>query len=238
MLPVFYRRLEKAIRAIGSSHILFLDGNKYSSDFSVFDPADPLPNCVYTTHDYALPGIAGDATEYPGTVRGEYFDRAVVEQIFLRPSSIRSRALDEDPRPWRRAHERSVAALFAHCFDETDGLFYDRDRTGAFVRVQSDVLLPVLACEIGDRAFFEASLRNYLLNTRKFFARYPFTSIALDDPRFSQDFSRNSWAGPSNFLSLLRAPHAFEHHGHHVELTWAASPVLAAVCRITASRRC
>jgi hypothetical protein len=140
--------------------------------------------------------------------------------------------LGEDPQPWRRAHERSVAALFAHCFDEADGLFYDRDRTGAFVRVQSDVLLRVLACEIGDRAFFESSLRNYLLNTRKFFARYPFTSIALDDPRFSQDFSRNSWAGPSNFLSLLRAPHAFEHHGHHVELTWAASPVLAAVCRM------
>ena len=141
--------------------------------------------------------------------------------------------LGEDPQPWRRAHQRSVAALFAHCFDETDGMFYDRDRTGALVRVQSDVLLRVLACEIGDSEFFESSLRNYLLNTRKFFAQYPFTSIALDDPRFSQDFSRNSWAGPSNFLSLLRAPHAFEHHGHHVELTWAMMPVLAAVCRMT-----
>jgi hypothetical protein len=139
--------------------------------------------------------------------------------------------LGEDPGPWRQASRRSVAALFEHCFDEADGLFYDRDATGAFVRVQSDVLLRVLACEIGDREFFESSLRRYLLNTRKFFARYPFTSIALDDPRFSQDFSRNSWAGPSNFLTLLRAPHAFEHHGHHVELTWALMPVLAAVCR-------
>jgi hypothetical protein len=103
-------------------------------------------------------------------------------------------------------------------------MFYDRDRTGAFVRVQSDVLLRVLACEIGDAAFFESSLRRYLLNTRKFFAQSPFTSIALDDPRFSQDFSRNSWAGPPNFLTLLRAPHAFEHHGHHVELSRALIP--------------
>ncbi|MBX6751395.1 MAG: cellulase family glycosylhydrolase [Micromonosporaceae bacterium] len=88
VLPVFYRRLEKAIRAIDNRHILFLDGNKYSSDFSVFDPADPLPNCVYTAHDYALPGIAGDATEYPGTVRGEHFDRGVVEQTFLRRTAF------------------------------------------------------------------------------------------------------------------------------------------------------
>jgi hypothetical protein len=88
VLPAFYRRLEQAIRAIDSRHILFLDGNKYSSDFSVFDPADPLPNCVYTAHDYALPGIAGDATEYPGTVRGEYVDRAVVEQTFLRRTAF------------------------------------------------------------------------------------------------------------------------------------------------------
>jgi endoglucanase len=84
VLPVFYQRLERAIRAVDPRHILFLDGNKYSSDFSVFDPADPLPNCVYTAHDYALPGIAADATEYPGTVRGEHYDRGVVEQTFLR----------------------------------------------------------------------------------------------------------------------------------------------------------
>ena len=82
VLPAFYARLEKAIRAVDPRHILFLDGNKYSSDFSVFK--DPLPNAVYTAHDYALPGIAGDATEYPGIVRGEHFDRSVVEQTFLR----------------------------------------------------------------------------------------------------------------------------------------------------------
>jgi endoglucanase len=84
VLPAYYQRLERAIRAVDPRHILFLDGNKYSSDFSVFDPGDPLPNCVYTAHDYALPGIAGEATAYPGTVRGEYFDRGVVEQTFLR----------------------------------------------------------------------------------------------------------------------------------------------------------
>ena len=83
LLP-FYERLEKAVRVIDPRHILFLDGNRYSTDFSAFDTrAEPLANTVYTAHDYALPGITS-ATEYPGVVRGEYFDRSVVEQTFLR----------------------------------------------------------------------------------------------------------------------------------------------------------
>jgi aryl-phospho-beta-D-glucosidase BglC (GH1 family) len=84
VLPVFYDRLEKAIRAVDSRHVLFLDGNKYSTDFSFLDSRpEPLPNTVYTAHDYALPGI-GSATAYPGTTRGEYFDRGVLEQTFER----------------------------------------------------------------------------------------------------------------------------------------------------------
>jgi hypothetical protein len=83
VLPVFYERLEKAIRQIDPRHVLFLDGNKYSTDFSAFDGRPALPNVVYTAHDYALPGITS-ATEYPGVTRGEYFDRSVLEQTFLR----------------------------------------------------------------------------------------------------------------------------------------------------------
>ncbi|GAA5064216.1 hypothetical protein HNP84_006885 [Thermocatellispora tengchongensis] len=77
----FYERLERAIRAVDPRHVLFLDGNRYASDFSAF--GEPLPNTVYAAHDYALPGIAAGG-EYPGVTRGEYFDRSVVEQTFLR----------------------------------------------------------------------------------------------------------------------------------------------------------
>lgn len=140
--------------------------------------------------------------------------------------------LGEDPAPWARKAEASRASLVENCYDAGDGMFYDRDSSGEFVRVQSDVLLRVLACEIGDAAFFARALRQYLLNTRKFFAGYPFTSLAMDDPRFDRDSTHNSWGGPSNFLSLVRAPHAFDFHGRHVELTWAMAPVLAAVCRM------
>lgn len=138
-----------------------------------------------------------------------------------------------DQKLWREKAGQSLDSLFRYCFDEADHFFYDRDANDAFVRVQSDVLLRVMACEVGDREFFDTMLRRYLLNTRKFFARFPFTSIALDDPRFNPFSSYNSWAGPSNFLSMIRAPHAFEHHHRYVELTWAIYPILSALNRAT-----
>ncbi|UXN72315.1 hypothetical protein N8D56_13130 [Devosia sp. A8/3-2] len=93
------------------------------------------------------------------------------------------------------------------------------------------MLLRVLACEVGDDAFFTAALSRYLLNTRKFFAKYPLTSIALDDPRFDPAYDYNSWCGPTNFLTLIRTPHAFEHHHRHVELTRILYPILSAQFR-------
>lgn len=137
--------------------------------------------------------------------------------------------LGEDGEPWYAASAASTAALYAQCFDAADGLFYDRDRRGAPVRIPSDVLLRVLACEVGDGAFFVSSLRRYLLNTRKFLAHHGFTSIAMDDPRFDPDPSRNSWGGPVNMLTLLRAPDPFEQHGHPAELAAVSMPVLAAL---------
>jgi len=136
--------------------------------------------------------------------------------------------LGHDPAPWRAAATASVDALFAQCYDETDGIFYDRDATGELRRVQSDVLLRVLECEIGDDTFFAAALERYLMHTGKFLAHYGFTSLALDDPRFDANAGRNSWGGPVNFLSLIRAPHPFEHHGRVAELALATTPVLAA----------
>lgn len=80
VLGPFYRRLERAIRAVDPDHILFLDGNRYSTQFDQL--GDPLPNTVYTAHDYALPGFV-DGGPYPGVSRGQYVDRDRVEETFL-----------------------------------------------------------------------------------------------------------------------------------------------------------
>ncbi len=174
------------------------------NDPTACDPNNPL-----------LPFVAPDLTATVACQRA-YLGRIADE-------------LGEDGSAWREKSARSTAALFTHCFDAADGFFYDLDRHGRHVTVQSDVLLRVLACEIGDDAFFAEALDRYLLNTRKFFAKYPFTSIALDDPRYDPAYDYNSWAGPTNFLSLIRAPHAFEVHHRHVELSFVLQPILSAL---------
>jgi len=80
VLGPFYRRLEKAIRAIDPEHILFLDGNRYSTQFDQL--GDPMPNTVYTAHDYALPGFV-DGGPYPGISRRQYVDHDFIERTFL-----------------------------------------------------------------------------------------------------------------------------------------------------------
>lgn len=139
---------------------------------------------------------------------------------------------------WSDKADQSLHSLFLHCYDKQDQFFYDVDRNGKFVRVQSDVLLRVLACEVGDDEFFKTALQQYLLNTRKFFAKYPFTSIAMDDPRFDPHSNYNSWSGATNFLSLIRTAHAFEHHHRYVELTWILQPIISAISRLTRFGQC
>lgn len=180
-------------------------------------PDSPFGNdpASYNKDNPLLPYVAPDLTANVACQR-RYLARMAEE-------------LGKSGADWRTKADASEKALFQYCYDSDDGFFYDLDRNEEHVKVQSDVLLRVLACEIGDDAFFTAALGRYLLNTSKFFAKYPFPSIALDEPRFSPAFDYNSWAGPTNFLSLIRAPHAFESHGRFVEFTWVINPTLSAL---------
>jgi aryl-phospho-beta-D-glucosidase BglC (GH1 family) len=76
----FYRRLVEAIRRVDDRHIMFLDGNTYSTEFDVF--AEPWDNTVYVCHDYAAPGL-GRGGDYPGTTDGRYYDKAALEAKYL-----------------------------------------------------------------------------------------------------------------------------------------------------------
>ncbi|MEU5030622.1 glycoside hydrolase family 5 protein [Streptomyces milbemycinicus] len=81
VLPAFYDRLATAIRSVDPHHILFLDGNHYSTEFDIF--GDPIENAVYTCHDYARAGFAR-STGYPGHTDGVWIDKEQVEEAFLR----------------------------------------------------------------------------------------------------------------------------------------------------------
>ncbi|KAJ1325301.1 cellulase family glycosylhydrolase [Microdochium nivale] len=56
-LLAWYVRVEAAIRTQDPEHMLFLDGNTYAMDFSAFAGTAPLPNTVYSCHDYSTLGF-------------------------------------------------------------------------------------------------------------------------------------------------------------------------------------
>ncbi|WP_091039088.1 MGH1-like glycoside hydrolase domain-containing protein [Glycomyces harbinensis] len=229
--PGFLERMYRAMARYDDWLVRFRDtrGTGGVEAFCAFDTGHDLSPRFWFAPDRAFRGDARrcdpDSPTLP-YVAPDLTANAACQRSYL---ARIAEALGEDPDPWRRKANRSIEALYEQCFDEDDGTFYDRDRNGAHVRVRSDVLLRVLACEIGDAAFFERALRDHLMNTRKFLSHFGFTSLAMDDPRFDADASRNSWGGPVNLLSMLRAPQAFEHHGRAAELAVVAAPVLAAL---------
>jgi aryl-phospho-beta-D-glucosidase BglC (GH1 family) len=79
----FYDRAVAAVRAVDPDHVIFLDGNRYATDFSPFVGMPLYPNTVYAVHDYHPPGFVYGGP-YPGVTRGVYVDRAYVESTFLR----------------------------------------------------------------------------------------------------------------------------------------------------------
>ena len=183
----------------------------------------------------------GDATRYDATSPLlPYIAPDLTANIACQRSYLARIAaeLGEDPEPWEKKAADSLTALRTQCYDPADDFYYDRAADQTLVRVQSDVLLRVLACEVGDHDEFVTQLSRYLLNTGKFCSHYGFTSLAMDEPRFDRDHQRNSWGGPVNFLSLIRAPHAFDHHGHHAELALTQRPVLAALARADRFPQC
>jgi endoglucanase len=81
----YYKRLYEAIRKIDPKHILFLEGNTYSTDFSIF--TEIWDNVVYANHDYAGPGFV-DGGPYPGVSRGRFVNRDTIEKDFVKKSEF------------------------------------------------------------------------------------------------------------------------------------------------------
>ncbi|MDR0959171.1 MAG: hypothetical protein LBM23_02260 [Propionibacteriaceae bacterium] len=183
----------------------------------------------------------GDAAIFDGTVAGlPYIAPDLTANVACQREHLGriSAALGEAAAPWSQLAEGSWSALLARCCDGSDGLFYDLDATESFVRVRSDVLMRVLACQPGARVDADALLASQLMNTRGFLTPHGWTSIALDDPRFNPDYQRNSWGGPINMLTMLRAPDAFEGTSHVAELALVETGALAALARADRFPQC
>jgi endoglucanase len=85
-LNAIYRRVVGAIRAIDPDHIIFLEGDLYSTRFSGLE-APFADNLVYSSHNYNSGGFGPGA--YPGTIGGERWDAARQQQVFEQSEGAR-----------------------------------------------------------------------------------------------------------------------------------------------------
>ncbi|WP_238398443.1 alpha-L-rhamnosidase [Edaphobacter sp. 12200R-103] len=120
---------------------------------------------------------------------------------------------------WESQAEELRLLILAKLYDPHDAAFYDLDTDNKFVRVRSDVISRVLGehvlkmSEVHDRTIFEAVWTRQIHNPKAFWAPYPLTSIAMDDPTFVKPIPRNSWGGAIQALTALRAPRWMVHYG-------------------------
>jgi hypothetical protein len=125
---------------------------------------------------------------------------------------------------WQSDAESIRRLILDKLYCPEDAAFYDLDAQGNFVRVRSDVISRVLGehvldlAQARDRAIFEAVWSRQIHNPRAFWAPYPLSSIAQDDPSFVRPIPRNSWGGASQALTALRAPRWMAHYGKQKEL--------------------
>jgi hypothetical protein len=125
---------------------------------------------------------------------------------------------------WQSDAESIRQLILDKLYCPEDAAFYDLDAQGHFVRVRSDVISRVLGehvldlSQARDREIFEAVWSRQLHNPRAFWAPYPLSSIAQDDPSFVRPIPRNSWGGASQALTALRAPRWMAHYGKRAEL--------------------
>ena len=79
----FYDRVVPAVRVIDPDHIIFLDGNRYSTDFSAFEDA-PSTRTRSTPRTTTRCPASSTAAPIPATRAASYVDRDQVEETFLR----------------------------------------------------------------------------------------------------------------------------------------------------------
>ena len=141
---------------------------------------------------------------------------------------------DEAAR-WQTDAEHIRRLILTRLYSPEDGAFYDLDAENHFVRVRGDVISRVLGEHVldpvKDKAVFEAVWTKEIHNPKAFWAPYPLSSIAMDDPTFVRPIPRNSWGGASQALTALRAPRWMPFYGKQAELAHMMQQWCSAILR-------
>ncbi len=179
-----------------------------------------------------IPGIPRLCPDLSATVYGGRIALASMAHALGKP--------DEAAR-WQADAEQIRHLILTKLYNPEDAAFYDLDAQNKFVRVRGDVISRVLGEHvvdpIKDKAVFEAVWTKQLHNPKAFWAPYPLSSIAMDDPTFVRPIPRNSWGGASQALTALRAPRWMAFYGKQAELTYIMQQWCSAIMRHTEFRQ-
>ncbi len=154
-----------------------------------------------------LPYLAPDLS---ATVYGGRLALAAMAKHLGRP---------QEAEQWQEKAESIRRAIFQWCFDPDDLCFYDRDRDNQWVRIRCVELLVVLGEHVPDQKLFDRIYQRHVHNPREFWTPYPFPSVAVDDPAFDYAMPNDSWGGPSQVLTALRASRWMEFYGKFADWT-------------------
>jgi endoglucanase len=78
-INTLYRRAVDAVREVDADHIIFLEGDYYSTRFSKLDPPF-APNLVYSSHNYTPAGLFSG--KYPGKFGGKTWNKKHQADVF------------------------------------------------------------------------------------------------------------------------------------------------------------
>jgi hypothetical protein len=161
----------------------------------------------------AIPTIPRLCPDLSATVYGARVSLAAMANALGKPDAAAR---------WQEDAEHIRRLILTKLYSPEDGAFYDLDAQNNFVRVRSDVIGRVLGEHVvdpvKDKAIFEAVWTREIHNPKAFWAPYPLSSIAMDDPAFVRPIPRNSWGGASQALTALRAPRWMAYYGKQAEL--------------------
>lgn len=125
---------------------------------------------------------------------------------------------------WKDDAEKIRGLIIEKLYSPEDGSFYDLDAQDRFVRVRSVVNCRVMGEHVlrredtKEKGILEDVWRRQLHDPAAFWAPFPLTSIAQNDPSFVRPIPRNSWGGASQALTALRAPRWMDFYGKQKEL--------------------
>ena len=118
---------------------------------------------------------------------------------------------------WQEKAQAVRDGIFLHCYDPTDGFFYDVDKKGNKIRCKSIAVTALFYERVLTQTEADTLFQRYFMSETEFRSPYPYPSVSQSDPTFKDPGSFNSWGYFSQALTALRTLRWMPHYGYTEE---------------------